>query len=529
LCHTITCAQSLENEEMMFRSIGKFVVWLFVFLGVLGGVFFSWWQGPRLSPVPKEALHLRGRFGPVVAWPLLPLHVLPLPDGRVISYGTDGKGRQGGKEIYDVWNPAKGTGPDAHLLLPNQTGTDIFCTGQLLVPGDSAVLLVGGDRTINGVRNYSSPDINYFYYDQNNMKSAGRTMERPRWYPTVMTLANSDVLVLGGRLDPTHFAPIPELYEPSTHKWRTYPGLDKDILFGAQNWNYPRAWQREDGKLFSLSRTGETFTINLEGEGSYVKESVKLPQGHAYLPTLMYAPGKLLTTRLLGKTFVVDINGDHPTAESTGWSGFARVNSMATVMADGKVFLSGGGFWNNDSTSKWHIAANRLSAIWDPSTGSWSDAAPAEKHRLYHSVALLMPDATVLTGGGGSPNTFLAPNNLNAEVYYPPYLFKKDGSGEFAERPKIKSAPDQASYGAQVDLGVDAQAITRVTFIKVASATHAQVFDQRYMELKIVAKEASKISVQMPDKMTVAPPGFYQVFVFNQDGTPSVAKILRLQ
>ena len=49
------------------------------------------------------------------------------------------------------------------------------------------------------------------------------------------------------------------------------------------------------------------------------------------------------------------------------------------------------------------------------------------KDRLYHSTSLLLPDGSVLTAGGGAPGPV---TNLNAEIYYPPYLFKKDGSGQ---------------------------------------------------------------------------------------------------
>ena len=57
--------------------------------------------------------------------------------------------------------------------------------------------------------------------------------------------------------------------------------------------------------------------------------------------------------------------------------------------------------------------------IWDPATGHWTAGASAAVPRLYHSNALLLTDATVLTGGGGAPGPLA---NLNAEIYYPPYL-----------------------------------------------------------------------------------------------------------
>jgi hypothetical protein len=34
-------------------------------------------------------------FGPVISWPIIPIHVVLLPNGQVLSYGTDQGGNQG--------------------------------------------------------------------------------------------------------------------------------------------------------------------------------------------------------------------------------------------------------------------------------------------------------------------------------------------------------------------------------------------------------------------------------------------------
>ena len=117
---------------------------------------------------------------------------LLLPDGRVLSYGTDGQGRQGAQFQYDVWDPADGTGAGAHLTLPNTTGADTFCSGQIVWPASGAVLLTGGDRTVNGERNYSINDVNLFDWRTNALYSAQQPMAQLRWYPTVLTLASGD-------------------------------------------------------------------------------------------------------------------------------------------------------------------------------------------------------------------------------------------------------------------------------------------------------------------------------------------------
>ena len=97
---------------------------------------------------------------------------------------------------------------------------------------------------------------------------------------------------------------------------------------------------------------------------------------------------------------------------STGSLSSRRKWVNATVLADGKVLATGGSSVGNELTS-----ANNSAEIWDPQTGAWTVGASGDRARLYHSTAVLMPDASVLVAGGGA----LGPqNNTNLEVYYPP-------------------------------------------------------------------------------------------------------------
>lgn len=483
----------------------------------------SWWF-IRLMPVSPGDYHVRGKFGAVVDWPLIPLQVLTLPDGRLMSYGSDGKGRQSGAEIYDVWDPAKGVGPEAHLTLPNGTGTDLFCSGQIILPANQSVLLVGGDRTLNGRRNWSTADVNAFNYVSNQIKSTGETMSRPRWYPTVATLSNGDVLVLGGRLDPTHYVPEPEIYSPK-NGWSMLSGAASDEAFGSKNWDYPRAWQTHRGDLVVVSTTGDMFLLNVEGKGSVKKVGPRIPSAHPDVPSLMYAPGKILSLRNGGVTYKIDVTGSEPLASKLEWFGMARHYASATVMADGNVFISGGGLRNN--SNRHHILANRVAMIWDARSEKLVMAAPAQKDRLYHSVSLLLPDATIFTGGGGAGYA-KAENQLNAEIFYPPYLFDRRGSGQLAARPVIRQAPAFTSWGHQFKVDASPN-VSRMTFVKLGSSTHVQVFDQRFMELSFKKTGAAQYLVTAPELPNVAPPGYYFLFAFDKDGVPSVAKIIKLE
>ena len=132
----------------------------------LGLAVSSMTAGPMSSasgqiPVGGPTANVTGVFGPIVAWPLIPLHAVLLPGGGVMSYGTDSSGNQGAQLIYDVWTPSLGTGTNAHLVLPNTTSTDLFCSGASVMYNGS-VLTTGGDLTVNGARNFANNKTTIF-------------------------------------------------------------------------------------------------------------------------------------------------------------------------------------------------------------------------------------------------------------------------------------------------------------------------------------------------------------------------------
>lgn len=213
----------------------------------------------------------------------------------------------------------------------------------------------------------------------------------------------------------------------------------------------------------------------------------------------------------------IDINGAKPTVKPSGALDQVRFWANATVMADGKVLVTGGSATVNEL-----VDADYTSEIWDPATGAWTPGAVAAKPRLYHSIALLLPDATVLTGGGGAPGPV---NELNSEIYYPPYLYKRDGSGRPAPRPTLAGAPSKVAVGRTVTATVgDADVIGRVAFLRAGSVTHSTNIDQRFFDLPFTQAGAT-VSVPLPADDKVMAPGYYMMFVF-QHGAPSVAKII---
>ncbi|MEZ4621594.1 MAG: kelch repeat-containing protein [Caldilineaceae bacterium] len=92
--------------------------------------------------------------------------------------------------------------------------------------------------------------------------------------------------------------------------------------------------------------------------------------------------------------------------------------------------------------------------IWNPTTRAWRSVADLSVPRNYHSVALLMTDGRVWSGGGGLCNC--AADHPDHQVYSPPYLFNADGT--LATRPVIAAAPDVVTFGRTVNVQATAGA-----------------------------------------------------------------------
>lgn len=473
----------------------------------------------------------RGVFGPAVPWTLIPLHAALLPDGRVMSYGTTVTGVQSGEFNYDVWDPTLGTEAASHTLLPNTTGTDLFCSAQSILTGSGNVLLTGGDRKVGGVRNFSSADANIFYPKKTPQETDSiapiQSMLYPRWYPTIVPLPNGERLVAGGREDKGPVAAVtPEVYTEGAG-WRTLFGATSDLAFGASggNWYYPRIYQlpNDPSKLLVLGNEGSLFHIQPAGNGSITKLPQTIRRGGYQFPTAKFAPGKLLSIRANRKVVVVNINGATPQIALTSDISRLRIWSNATVLADGNVFVNGGSAVGNKL-----VDVAYESETWNPTTGQWTPSATATKPRLYHAISLLLPDATVLTAAGGAPGPV---KNLNAEIYYPPYLY--DAAGNSAPRPTIGVYPELVKMSDPAFLpafwmtvGAGDQ-ISRVTLLHTGSVTHSNNMEQSFQELPFT-QTGSSLAVTTPRNPNYTVPGYYMLFVFNANGVPSTAKIIKI-
>lgn len=488
-----------------------------------------------------------GKFGPVVKWPLIPIHASLLPDGRILTYGTNLDGTQGSRVYYDIWDPKLGTVDASHKVLTKTTNEDIFCnTGTLI--GASAngnnrltgkFLGLGGDLTIDGIRNYSNNDIVVFDPATNDLTAVG-TMRYPRWYASLTTLPTGDKLLLGGRRTITEIqglGPPAELFS-ATRGWRSLPNIRLDPPPPPdsipQEWYYPRAAVGGDGAIYLLSQLGKIYRMTTAGAGTITDTGARLNFGEFFYPTVLLpnvnphaSSFKVLAVRENKVAQVVDLATNPPTVTSVGSLHYDRVWGNLTILADGKVLATGGSASREVSYALDHagegsvVAPAYRSEIFDPGTGQWTETATAARLRVYHSTNLLLPDGAVLTGGGGAPGPVY---NLDAQIYYPPYLY--DAAGNPRPRPTLVDAPTILRNGKPFTLSVGStDTIGRVHLLRVGYFTHSYDPEQRLIPLPFT-QTGTKITGTVTLDAKILPPGYYMLFVLNQAGTPSIAKIV---
>ena len=498
------------------------------------------------GPAPSAGSRTDGVWSSLVDWPLLSIHAVLLPDGRVLTYGTNISLHGGNRFMYDVFDPRRELdSAEAHLTLENTTGTFLFCSAQVVLPRTGEVMLTGGDVVVNGkVQNRGNGDINVFNAADNTLRR-DTTMQRPRWYATTTVLPTGEIYVQGGTDGEDH----PEL-RTEDGSFRLLEGIDtlKAAPGGGTYFdnNYPRNFVAPNGKIFGFDHHW-MYQVDPHASGDGGQPgSVTLFGAHWDIPNtrggdsyrgwgasstaVMYRPGKILQVGgTQANATIIDITGATPRLKDLPPLSQVRQWSNATVMPDGRVFVSGGSSRNllNDPASQDVGQVAFAPEIFDPVSESWSLAAPLSRPRFYHSLTLLLPDATILSTGGGSPGPL---TNLNAQIYYPGYLFRNDGSR--ATRPVIDQAdgalPLVVAPSSTFQLtSEDAARIRRVTMVATGSVTHSFDMNQRFVE-PAFSVSGNRIDVALPANAYETPPGYYMVFVIDDAGTPSRARMIRV-
>lgn len=519
---------------------------------------------------PSKTEH--GAWSGVTPWPLMPINMALTSDGRVQSFGSvggwgadttpydwtgDSSITQGGQMEVDIWNPKvpRTLANVRHGIIPNTTYTDLFCSMQVQDPHNHSTMTVGGDDSLGG----NAPNdaaIGVTSYSTNNGLQNEAPMNFPRWYPTGTTMPNGDIVVQGGSLRGGPGGPgvqTPEIYKPNEGSgWKLLKGAKSSAAYGdggadhpgqdENRWWYPRAFVAPgNGNLFNITGT-QMYELDANADGGEGKVTLRgtLPaaaanQGNLGNPVgatstaTMYQPGKILQVgggwwangggpAGARSGFTVDITGGtaNPVVTATEPMKYQRHWATSTVLPDGQVIVTGG---SRDNNGDGGYVTN--AEIWNPETGKWKTIdAPYEHARLYHSAALLLPDGRLMIGGGGAPGPR---NYTDVEYYSPSYLFDGDKP---AERPEITGVPKKIGYDGNFEVTAPGT-VSRVTLVRNGSVTHGFNNDQNFQDLEFT-QAGGKVSITSPSDGTYAPPGAYMLFVFDENGTPSVAPIVKI-
>jgi hypothetical protein len=207
--------------------------------------------------------------------------------------------------------------------------------------------------------------------------------------------------------------------------------------------------------------------------------------------------------------------------------GAGKMYISAVALPDGNVLEAGGSLIPRTK--------NVLEAsIFDPKSNAFTSVAADPVGRDYHSEALLLPDGRVLALGSNPADDETGEESFETRIslYTPAYLEKAgrrpvlsliDGQANSSEGSVTKTA--QWEYGTSHDLSYSAPSkIVSAVLIRPAAMTHSSDPNQREVELPITKDQEGTLTVGLTPKDTIAPPGYYMVFLLDSEGVPSVAQ-----
>jgi plastocyanin len=343
-----------------------------------------------------------------------------------------------------------------------------------------------------------------------------------RFYSTSLTLQDGKILTMYGSASKTL-----ESYDPITNLWSAPKAFPATFIYVY----YPWAYVLPGGDIFIAGHQGVThrfdWTANpivddpaktwmtIAGNRSTVGEkgtSVLLPlRPPHYEARVLIAGGDPVPAQQTAE--MIDFSLPTP-----AWKSLPNLNRPralqvnSVLLPDGRVFLAGGIDGPDGGPTE----------IFDPSNpaAGWELCATMKHPRGYHSSAILLADGSVLMGGD-RPNAWKSGETLPSERYFPSYYFMA--------RPVISSVSSPAAHGATITIQTpNAASIAEVVLLRPGAVTHGFNMSQRFVGCAIVGGDATSVKAKMPPDGTIAPPGYYLLFIVNGSRVPSVANWIQL-
>jgi hypothetical protein len=467
--------------------------------------------------VDDEAATRQGHWGTLIGSRILGVHAYLLPNGKVLYADRLGN--------TALWSPELGTSTPVH----GAAGYNLFCNGAAFLP-DGRLLFCGGHHDEDGAPGADHVGVDHTCAFDATDESFTRLapMNAGRWYPSVTVLSNGSALVLGGSIAENVPNLLPQVYLAGSDSYTSLDGVMADAGLSATNaaaqgaalypWLVPLPGER----VLKAGPDPETWVLDTMNGGAWsAAPNKRLFVNRNYGSAVALIGLERKVALVLGggdpptaSVEELDLTLPDFTAPEATWvtrpeMATPRRHHNATPLPDGRVLVTGGCAGPGGSNMDTAVTAAEIYE-----QGGFRTLPPASVGRCYHSFALLLPDGSVLTGGGGQGGL---PTSLNTfQIYYPDYFD--------ADRPEITALAATVSLGQPFTLEAS-HPVARVTALRLGAPTHS--FDQnaRYVELAIDASGVA-VSVTAPNDGWMAP-GHYLVFALDAAALPSRGKIVR--
>lgn len=486
----------------------------------------------------------RGTWGPVIGLPIVPTSAILLPNDKVLTFSaafaTDFDIDLTNVTQISIIDLKDLDGGQPGQREVSNTGHQMFCTG-LSILEDGRVLITGGSTSSNST----------IYDPVADTFTTAPQMKVGRGYQTSVTLSNGGVFTIGGSwsggIDGVNGVnKNGEVLDEGATSWRSLPGTSNAAILtddGEAGNNYRRdnhAWlfAASGGRVFHAGPSNQMNWFETTGSGSTISagdrgDARDQMNGNA----VMYDTDKILTlggspaygySDATDDAHTIDISAGYPqdpVVTKTGSMAQRRAFVNSVVLPDASVLVTGGQSYAVPFTD---TTAQLSSELWTPSTGTFRTLAAEAVPRTYHSFSLLLADGRVLSGGGGlTPNSEV--NHPDVQVMTPPYLLEKDGS--LRPRPAITSTvPATVAAGGTVRVTTD-RPVASWAMVRVGTSTHSINSDQRRFvpaTTAVAPAGSNTVDLTVPADRGVSVPGPYLLFALDANGTPSVAKWIRV-
>jgi galactose oxidase len=468
-----------------------------------------------------------GEWGPTIGFPLVPAAAALLPDNQLLVWSADSdfdfaSDNNPGSDFTQTAILNLTTGVVSQDTVTN-TDHNMFCPGvAILANGD--IMVTGGD----------DDDKTSIYDPATATWSAGPPMNIGRGYQGMTLLSNGQAFTLGGSWSGALGGKLGEVWS-ATGGWRELTNVPATPMYTADAQGVYRAdnhgWfiATSGGKVLQAGPSKQMNWITTSGSGTITPAGLRGSSGDAMNGNAVYySTNKIITmggapdyqdSYATNKAYEIDISNGTAQVTQVGSMHYARTFANSVVLPNGQVLTIGGedyGVPFSDDTSVLNPE------MWNDATGKFSVMAPEAEPRNYHSVAVLLPDGTVFSGGGGLCGS-CSTNHPDGQIFTPPYLFNANGTLRI--RPTITSAPTSAATGQTITV-TTGQTVTHFSMVRYGESTHSVDNDQRRIPLSIVSHHKDTYKLVIPADPGIALPGPYMLFALNARGTPSVSTTL---